>query len=287
MIWWPELAQPNQRGLRSLPSLRRAAAAGEALCQLRCVTAKSRSKQTREDRLPLESTTLRQRSAASAHSGGGVNDLALICNMLGADIVHWILRCLVVCDQMLWCDEGTVADAQARSACSRVLHLLRLWQLDVFRTAARFHGASALLQEHTRYRAPLVHSLPAADNCELHLLWTLAVSRQYVPPGDRHEASRVGEYEARRCAAGLRFALLRFTMQRLVAQHLAAIKARLWRPDGRLAQRQAADVLPVAQVGHNADLNTDPGRRADRGWKETKELRLWRQMQAEGTLFRT
>ena len=59
-------------------------------------------------------------------------------------------------------------------------------------------------------------------------------------------------HEARRCAAGLRFALLRFTMQRLVAQQLQAIKAHLWRPQGRLAQRQAADALPADQLASMA-----------------------------------
>ena len=43
-----------------------------------------------------------------------------------------------------------------------------------------------------------------------------------------------------RAVMQLRYAILRHYMARLVQQHLAAIKARLWRPEGRLVQRRRA-----------------------------------------------
>ena len=290
VMWWPELARPNRHGLRSLPSLRRAA--------------------------------IRQ-----GHIKATLADECMLCDMLGADIAHWLVRCTLFCGSDVWWEPLHIEpDANALAESQRVEDLLGKWYMQACADVCKFAcSPSAVLQERIFAQAwPFEMFFAEEVNYPLSILWSgalVALCREPCGTQLRTSFSSVFAAEARRCGAGLRFALLRFTMQRLVQQNLAAIKAHLWRPRGRLAQRQAADVLPGEQLAAAVPAEQQSARqtRAQRkrardacgsdacalqqldaqgqsqrqrparrpGWEGTEDLWLWRQMQVAGALFRT
>ena len=298
-----------------------------------------------------------------------------MCSLLGSDVTHWLLRCRLV-DSYVWTrtrdnkawlslsDDEHVPDV-LRSVSSTLSEM----RLQGFERCLWGIEAGAALQARADAELPPFGGADIRPNTAgMLILWDVwrATLRSYLEERKRQNSAysptMMRQREAARCIAGLRFAMLRFTMQRLVAQHLEAIKKRLWQPHGRLVRRRAAEVLPDSEAADEAGPSTpqqartstkrprdgallpcheqasEPAFKAgydigvgrglklgklrgqfqaanrrfldsrcekmehkeearrlwkemnarDRsGWEETEDLRLWWQMQADGTLFRT
>ena len=125
--------------------------------------------------------------------------------------------------------------------------------------------------------AHLPHS---AANTTFVDVWHRRVYVHMMTAGARQDL----QHDAAMAIAGLRFAMLRHMVARIVHTHLCTIKARLWRPEGRLVQqrKQRVGQQDVTQ-GDGPDCAAAAEKCSD---ADTADLAAWRQMQAEGSLYR-
>ena len=143
------------------------------------------------------------------------DDHSLITEMLGAELVYWLLR----------------------TSVARIL----VW--DLVRGTAHLRGMGV----HERSVCEM-WGLRDCERCVRKALQCFKTQHSAVSVALEAEVASVRKAcknqakalllaeEAELAAAELRFAMLRFTMRRLVHQRLAAIKKHLWRPSGQLVQ---------------------------------------------------
>ena len=155
---------------------------------------------------------------------------------------------------------GALQLRSLRSCCNTVPEVSGLARLE---GALLFvHGAGALVH---------VHSRRSRRACACRGTCTYRFAQQAENFHAELRADAPSEAQARaevaRCEAALRAALQACLLGRVVSRHLAAIKARLWRPDGRLVQRrlrrdcaaQPPEVIECGTGGYERDQRVAQG----------------------------